>query len=210
VHSGRRCAAICGRPRGPLRHFVSIHSRTASFQTLGSFRSPPSRCQVSRAATYGSGAGLRWKCQWRIDKGKAALQATAPPQSEVRLPQGLRFTDVRRSAIGDFTLARRGPRASKSHGRLELCPPACLLFSLRLPSAADLLCANLRCLLDGVSRPKRSCVCALRRHRGCGANGIGAGNFSVMQGLPPGPATLCAGSRIRALRGAHEGGHSRA
>jgi predicted amidophosphoribosyltransferase len=33
-------------------------------------------------------------------------------------------------------LARRGPRAPKSHGCNELRPPSCLLYSLRLPSAA--------------------------------------------------------------------------
>jgi len=76
------------------------------------------------------------------------VQQLSCPQSEVRLPQELRFTDVRRSAIGDFPLARSGPCAPKSHGRLELRPPSCLLYSLRLPAAAALFRANLRCLLD--------------------------------------------------------------
>ena len=81
-------------------------------------------------------------------------------RSEVRLPQGLRFTDVRRSAIGDFPLARGGSRAAKSHGCLELRPPSRLLCSLRLPSAASFFCANLRCLLDGVSRLRADLLCA--------------------------------------------------
>ena len=78
---------------------------------------------------------------------------------EVRLPQGLRFTDVRRSTLGDFPLARGGSRASKSHGRFELRPSSCLLCPLRLPSAASFFRAHLRNLLDGVFRPERqSCA----------------------------------------------------
>jgi hypothetical protein len=70
-----------------------------------------------------------------------------PPASEVRLPQGLRFTDVRRSAPGDFAVARGGPSASKSRGRARLCRLPLSLYSLRLPLAADFDCANLRPLL---------------------------------------------------------------
>jgi hypothetical protein len=70
-----------------------------------------------------------------------------PPQSEVRLPQGLRFTDARRYPIGSFPLARSRPRASKSHGCLELCPPSLLLRPLGLSPAAALLCSNLYLLL---------------------------------------------------------------
>jgi hypothetical protein len=132
---------------------------------------------------------------------------TSDAPSEVRLPQGLRFTDVRRSTIGDFPLARGGPCAPKSHGRLELRPPSCLLCPLRLPSAAALFRANLRCLLDGVSRPERP-LCAR-----CGdtlAAPAGPFEFRLVPGLPAGAAALCAGGGLRALPGPHEGGHPRA
>ncbi len=56
-------------------------------------------------------------------------------QSEVRLPQGLRFNDARRSAIGDNPLACRGPRAPKSHGCFgcALLPDSCSLCGSPLP-----------------------------------------------------------------------------
>ena len=75
--------------------------------------------------------------------------------SEVRLPQGLRFTDVRRSAFGDFPLARGGSRAPKSRRRHKLRPLSCLVRPLRLSPAASLIRAHLRSLLDGVSRSER-------------------------------------------------------
>ena len=140
--------------------------------------------------------------------GKAAGVNLRQRPSEVRLPQGLRFTDVRRSAIGDFPLARSGPCAAKSHGRLGLCPSSCLLCPLRLPSAASLFRANLRCLLDGVSRPERPLVRALRRYA-CARRPAQSVSGAV-PGLPPGAAALCAGRGLRALPGPHEGGHPRA
>ena len=93
-------------------------------------------------------------------------------------------------------MARRGPRASKSHGRLELRPPSCLLFSLRLPSAAALFCANLRCLLDGVSRPERTCVRPLRRYRGRRANWSWPSDRSP---VCAGPAALAPPPFVRAV-----------
>ncbi len=63
--------------------------------------------------------------------------------NEVRLPQGLRFHDDRRPAIGDLPLARSGPRSPKSSGCSQLRPPSCFLYALRLPPAAAFFCANL-------------------------------------------------------------------
>src|ERR1035438_301118 len=145
---------------------------------------------------------------------KAACSFPRRPQSEVRLPQGLRFTDVRRSTIGDFPVARGGPRASKSHGRLELRPPACLLYSLRLPSAAAFQRANLRLLLDRVSRPERPLLRTLRRHPPRAVPGLGTGLgtklLCALPDVPARPAALCAGGGLRALSGPHESRHPRA
>ena len=95
--------------------------------------------------------------------GKAAGAQALPSGSEVRLPQGLRFTDVRRSGLGDFPLARGSSCAAKSCGRLGLRPLSRLLCSLRLPSTASIYRAHLPGLLDGISRPERPPVRALRR-----------------------------------------------
>ena len=84
--------------------------------------------------------------------GKAAGAHALPSGSEVRLPQGLRFTDVRRSTLGDFALARGGSRAAKSCGRLGLRPFSRLLCSMRHSPAASLFRAHLPGLLDGISR----------------------------------------------------------
>ena len=129
----------------------------------------------------------------------------APTQSEVRLPQGLRFTDVRRSTIGDFPVARCGPRASKSHGCNQLFLPSCMLYPLRLPSVAACFCANLRCLLDRNPCPQRFCVCVLRGYT------RRASGFIVrcaLPGLPPCASASCAGSCLRPLSGPYESGHS--
>jgi hypothetical protein len=129
------------RPRGISRHENRMNT--------GDYRAPP--------------PAMPWNLPRRpsILSPRRRIFPRASP-SEVRLPQGLRFTDVRRSTIGDYPVARCGPRAPKSHGRPELRPLSRLLHSLRLPSAAAFLCANLRCLLDGIFRPERSFVRALR------------------------------------------------
>lgn len=66
------------------------------------------------------------RMQSRYSVGEAAnVEARPlPPSSEVRLPQGLRFTDVRRSNLGDFGMARSGARTPKSCGCPELRPPS--------------------------------------------------------------------------------------
>ena len=81
---------------------------------------------------------------------------------EVRLPQGLRFTDVRRSTIGGLPMARHQSRAAKSSGCPELCHISCLLRALRLLSAASFCCARLRSLLAELSDPHKSFLCSLR------------------------------------------------
>ena len=128
-----------------------------------------------------------------------------PTSSEVRLPQGLRFTDDRRSAIRDIAVARSGSCASKSHGRLgcALLPASCVLCGSPLPqlSSAPI------CDVCWTEFPALSgAVCAR-----CGdALQTCSRILSAVQGLPPGAAAVCAGSGLRALRGADEGGHPRA
>ena len=151
----------------------------------------------ARAALNGHGICRPVRVYYR--QGCAAN--VAPRPSEVRLPQELRFTDVRRSAIGDFPLARSGPRAPKSLGRFELRPPSRLLCSLRLPSAAALLRANLRCLLDGISPPERLHLRLLRRYPGRAAAGLGSSQGRAVPNLPPGAAALCARRSLRNLPG---------
>jgi hypothetical protein len=135
----------------------------------GLFSSPPSGRNGAGCLTVLSlrVARLRQK-PWNLRRGPSILSPRRRTTScanteEARLPQGLRFTDVRRSAIGDFPLARGGTRASKSHGRFRLRPSSRLLCLMRLPSAASLFCAYLPGLLDGVCRSERKCVRALRR-----------------------------------------------
>ena len=92
---------------------------------------------------------FRAGCGYTVAKAACPqLWLRVPPWSEVRLPQRLRFFDARRSAIADFALARCGSRASKSHGCTQLRHHSCLLYLLRLPSAAAFTCPNERCLLD--------------------------------------------------------------
>jgi hypothetical protein len=145
----------------------------------------------------------------RVYYRQGGWHSVLPARSEVRLPQGLRFTDVRRSNLGDFPLASRGSRIAKSRGRCELCPLSCLVRSLRLPSAASLFRAHLRNLLDGVSRSKRKPVRALRR-RARRADSGWPFKLRTLPGLPAGAAAFCAGSGLRTLSGPHEGGHPRA
>jgi hypothetical protein len=92
----------------------------------------------------------------RVYFRQGGAHPSEPPASEVRLPQGLRFTDVRRSTLGDFALARRRPRPPKSHGCNWLRPPSQFLLPLRLSSAASIFRANLRPLLDRISAPERA------------------------------------------------------
>jgi hypothetical protein len=103
---------------------------------------------------------------WKIPSGPAYTVRKAARNelrrlSEVRLPQGLRFTDVRRSTLGDFSLARGRSCAAKSRGCPWLCPSSCVMCSLWLPSAASLDRAYLPRLLDGISYPEREPVRAL-------------------------------------------------
>jgi len=140
----------------------------------------------------------------RILIGKAA--PFSPAACEVRLPQGLRFTDVRRSTIGDFPLARGGSRAPKSHGCCGLYPPSQFLPSLRLSAAAPLPRANLRCLLDGIPGPKRPFVRSLRRFPQ-----FSSAHFkplrSCLPHLPAGAAAVCARCGLRPISGPDERGN---
>lgn len=106
--------------------------------------------------------------------------ASAAP-GEVRLPQGLRFTDVRRSTIRGIGVASSGSRTPKSSGCTKLCPPSSFLPPLRFPPAAPFLRANLRCLLDRNSCPVRRLVHPLWRYP---RSGFSASNFSVRGRLP--------------------------
>ena len=124
-------------------------------------------CRRHRFTVGGSPVGYRIFMETAVRRAYTCTQGGVyperlPPGFEVRLPQGLRFADVRRSTIGVHPMARCCPRAAKSSGRLGLYSPASFLYSLRLPSAASIPCANLRCLLDGNSCPDREPVCALR------------------------------------------------
>jgi hypothetical protein len=139
--------------------------------------------------------------RWGILAPKGSVFWTA--RVEVRLPQGLRFTDVRRSAIGDNAVARRGSRASKSCGCFGLYPPSCILLSLRFPSAAAFLRANLRSVLDFDSGFGGFCLHALRRLAGW-TPGFSNFNFNTVPGLPAGAAALRARGGLRTLPGPHE------
>jgi hypothetical protein len=73
--------------------------------------------QYSPCAMRESGWRFAARCGYTVAKAACPqLWLKAPPWSEVRLPQRLRFTDARRSSIADFALARYSPRAPKSHG----------------------------------------------------------------------------------------------
>lgn len=120
-----------------------------------------------RCVNIGAGcpAALNWhgiSASVRVYCAQGGPCQALPPSSEVRLPQGLRFTDVRRSAPGNCAVARCGPSASKSCGRIQLRPVPLLLCSLRIPLAAAFSRANLQYLLDRVSCPRRSCMLPLR------------------------------------------------
>jgi hypothetical protein len=144
------------------------------------------------------------RCGYTVGK---AVGVEVAAGSEVRLPQGLRFTDVRRSALGDYPLARGGSRASKSRRCLELRPLSRLVCPLRLAPTATFIRAHLRALLDGVSRSERKPVCALRRR--AGRAGIGwCFKRRSMPGLPAGHSVLCAGGSVWTLSGPHEGSYS--
>jgi hypothetical protein len=68
---------------------------------------------------------------------------TRCPESEVRLQQELRFTDDRRSPIGDDPVARSGSCAAKSSGYCPYHDLSHLLFFMRQSHAAVFLRANL-------------------------------------------------------------------
>lgn len=127
-----------------------------------------------------------------------------PPQSEVRLPQGLRFTDARRSAIGNYTVARSSSRAPKSGGCCWLRPPSSLLFPMRLPLAAAFLRSNLRSLLGRNSRAQWRWLLALRRYARPG------GLLKPLPRLPHGSPTVHKGCGLWALRRRHARGDPRA
>ena len=130
-------------------------------------------------------------------------------RSEVRLPQGLRFTDARRSTVRDFPLACSGPCASKSFGCTRLCSASRLLQFMRLPSAASLFRANLRCLLDGVSSAGRRTVREMRRCSGRKGGRSKSLQHFTLPGMPPGATAFRASRCLRNLPGPNEVGHPR-
>ena len=137
-------------------------------------RDPHSKCFICLTKFIASGTSLRANLApdfakqirnegYRYRQRSARHFTASRGTGEVRLPQELRFTDDRRSTIGDIPLARHCARPPKSSRRNGFHTSSHLLCSLRIPLAAFLFHSNLRSLLDGDSCPGLSMVlCADR------------------------------------------------
>ena len=208
LYRRRRCLAVCLRPRGPISRSDSIQSLVDAQQRsrlLEPVRDIPGAVR-SRAA-------LALTCHTPVDRLKIGVRRrfTLPRLLEVRCvfrrDSGSLTFDVPPSETSRWRAVARVLRSPMDALSCALLP--CLLCSLRLPSAAAFFRANLRCLLDGISRPERP-----RRARAAATRSTrpmpDIDRSGALPGLPPGAAAVCARSGLRALPGPHEGGHSRA